>query len=477
MDDDQALSGASTRRSFRAGTWFGVLGNEVSVLLPPTEKHRVPALWELIDEDAAFDVVLDALISSGIRGLPGFVLVANSGGNATVVLRGAARAVFVAGGDEVTLEGAPGTTWVERSLTEVSSMTITVGDDGDGEDFVVAGGLVRIGRLDQPPYAPEPSMTDQPAPSMGAAPPPAEAPADSPPPVPVPAVAPPAPDAGESTVAMSSFSFDDEEPAAEPPRGPMTPPPAEHDHPFAAPPGAPGPAGGPPPPPPAPPPAGPVPGLPDFPPPPVAAPPPSAPPTFPPPPATTPPAPADADWAPGSWTPEPPEPPAFGGPVMPPPPSNVETPTEQFPAAGMPPESGGDLQWDPGQYGPPPPAPAADRPVARLTFSHGESIDVDRVVLIGRAPEARRFGPEEQPRLVTVPSPNHEISSTHLEVRPGTGADQGSAVVTDMGSTNGTVLVQPGMPAEDLQAGLAVPLSPGAIIDLGDGLTISVSAL
>ena len=97
------------------------------------------------------------------------------------------------------------------------------------------------------------------------------------------------------------------------------------------------------------------------------------------------------------------------------------------------------------------------------------------MVLIGRAPEARRFTSTEQPTLITVPSPMHEISSTHVEVRPGSGADHGSAVVTDMGSTNGTVLVQPGLPPEDLKPGIAVQLIPGAIINLGDGLTIQVA--
>lgn len=123
-----------------------------------------------------------------------------------------------------------------------------------------------------------------------------------------------------------------------------------------------------------------------------------------------------------------------------------------------------------------PPAPAVTaRPVAALLLSTGERIDVDRVVVLGRAPEARRFTSTEQPRLVTVPSPQQEISSTHLEVRPGSGADHGSAVVTDLGSTNGTVLVQPGLPAESLKPGIPVQLLPGAVVDLGDGLSITVT--
>lgn len=122
-----------------------------------------------------------------------------------------------------------------------------------------------------------------------------------------------------------------------------------------------------------------------------------------------------------------------------------------------------------------PQVPAVTQPVAQLLVSDGQTIVVDRAVLIGRAPEARRFTSTEQPTLVTVPSRLHEISSTHVEVRPGTGADLGTAVVTDMGSTNGTVLVQPGLGPEDLKPGIAVQLIPGAIINLGDGVTIQVT--
>ena len=82
---------------------------------------------------------------------------------------------------------------------------------------------------------------------------------------------------------------------------------------------------------------------------------------------------------------------------------------------------------------------------------------------------------EDEIGLVTVPSPHQEISSTHLEIRPGEGADQGAAVVTDLGSTNGTVVVQPGLPAEDLRPGIGVQLIPGATIDLGEGVTIQVT--
>lgn len=115
------------------------------------------------------------------------------------------------------------------------------------------------------------------------------------------------------------------------------------------------------------------------------------------------------------------------------------------------------------------------QPVASLVFSTGDVVAVDRTVLVGRAPEARRFASHDQPHVVTVPSPHQEISSTHLEIRPGAGADHGSAIATDLGSTNGTVLAQPGLDAEELKPGIAVSLIPGAVLDLGDGVTIQVT--
>ena len=140
------------------------------------------------------------------------------------------------------------------------------------------------------------------------------------------------------------------------------------------------------------------------------------------------------------------------------------------------------------QVGPPhadferPPIPGQEiapdvvsQPVASLVFSTGDVVAVDRTVLVGRAPEAGRFASHDQPHVVTVPSPHQEISSTHLEIRPGAGADHGSAIATDLGSTNGTVLAQPGLDAEDLKPGIAVSLIPGAVLDLGDGVTIQVT--
>jgi FHA domain len=169
-----------------------------------------------------------------------------------------------------------------------------------------------------------------------------------------------------------------------------------------------------------------------------------------------------------------PVPPPLGGPMMEP----VLTPdppvlAEPAPAEDLEDTQSGGFVAAPAEE--PETAPTS-RPVARLIFSTGEVVDVDRPVVIGRAPGTSPYG-DDRARVVTVPSPHQEISSTHVEIRPGTGADHGSVVATDLGSTNGTVVVQPGLPAEDLRPGIAVALVPGAVVDLGEGVTIQVTSV
>ena len=111
------------------------------------------------------------------------------------------------------------------------------------------------------------------------------------------------------------------------------------------------------------------------------------------------------------------------------------------------------------------------RPVlAVLRASDGSTAEVDRAVLVGRAPSAQRSS-ARTPRLMTVPSPGHDISRTHLEVAP----EGWSVVVTDLHSTNGTILVRPGGPTGSrCRAGEAVPVELGSVMELGDGISVLV---
>ena len=108
--------------------------------------------------------------------------------------------------------------------------------------------------------------------------------------------------------------------------------------------------------------------------------------------------------------------------------------------------------------------------LAVLRASNGSSAEVDRPVLIGRAPSGDRSR-SRTPRLMTVPSPNHDISRTHLEVVP----DDWQIVVTDLNSTNGTILVPPGGgDGQQLAPGEPVPVPVGTVMELGDGVSVLI---
>jgi hypothetical protein len=108
--------------------------------------------------------------------------------------------------------------------------------------------------------------------------------------------------------------------------------------------------------------------------------------------------------------------------------------------------------------------------LAVLRASDGSSAELDRPVLIGRAPSTDRSD-SRAPRLMTVPSPNHDISRTHLEVAP----DGWQIVATDQNSTNGTILVRPGgIDRQELAPGEPVPVQVGSVIELGDGVSVLI---
>jgi hypothetical protein len=354
----------SVTRTVVPGDWYGVLGGSVIVLLPPAAKSRVAGIWEIVDDGAGFDEVLDAVISDGLRGLPGFVLVSGEGRDVKVVIRGAGRAELSTTDGSVTVEGAEDSTWVEQNVNEVTGLRVEVGDAG-GPPYTIDTGLVRVAAVEHPAGAGRPGVLD------------AEA-------VVVPV------SAGPAAPVLEPDEPDEPDEPARPKR--ILPPDPQLEK-------------------------------------------------------AEPPAPERV-----------PEPPTIATPSF--------APVAAAPAPGA-------LDAPPDALGGPG-ASHATASVARLVFSSGEVVDVDRVLVVGRAPDAGRIGGAEQVGIVTVPSPHQEISSTHLEIRPGTAADQGSAVVTDLGSTNGTVVVQPGLPAEDLRPGVGVRLDPGATIDLGEGVTIQV---
>ena len=109
-------------------------------------------------------------------------------------------------------------------------------------------------------------------------------------------------------------------------------------------------------------------------------------------------------------------------------------------------------------------------PPAKLVLSTGQVVAVDRTVLLGRAPQVSRVTNRDLPRLVTLPSPQQDISRTHAEVR----ADGDDVLVTDLHSTNGTLVTRPGDGTRQLTPGEATIIEHGEVVDLGDGVTFTV---
>ncbi len=121
----------------------------------------------------------------------------------------------------------------------------------------------------------------------------------------------------------------------------------------------------------------------------------------------------------------------------------------------------------------PAPIPEPARTTARAVGSTGEEIPLDRPVVLGRKPRVSRVGSGAVPRLVAVPSPEQDISRSHLEIRP----EGASVLVVDLGSTNGTTLLRPGQLPVRLHPNEAVLVVEGDTVDLGEGVTVTFEGL
>jgi hypothetical protein len=100
----------------------------------------------------------------------------------------------------------------------------------------------------------------------------------------------------------------------------------------------------------------------------------------------------------------------------------------------------------------------------------GEALLLDVPCFTGRNPTPPRVVRGDLPRLVRVASTGREVSSTHLEVRQ-LGA---SVIVTDLRSTNGSIVMVPGATPRTLRQGESMVVSPGTLVDIGDDTIIQI---
>ncbi|WP_415630128.1 FHA domain-containing protein, partial [Nocardioides dubius] len=98
----------------------------------------------------------------------------------------------------------------------------------------------------------------------------------------------------------------------------------------------------------------------------------------------------------------------------------------------------------------------------RLTFDTGDTVMVAGLTLVGRSPEGRPGEPVRH--AVALPSQDMSLSKTHAQFHL---AGDGALVVTDRGSTNGSILIRQGV-SRDLTAGRPFTLLPGDRVLFGD---------
>ncbi len=131
-------------------------------------------------------------------------------------------------------------------------------------------------------------------------------------------------------------------------------------------------------------------------------------------------------------------------------PADVLAPTAQQPTPQPAPQ-----QWQQPVAAAPPVQQRPDQqPRWRVHLDNGESFVIAGMALVGRRPEARHG--EQVAHLIPLASADMSVSKTHAQFGP---ASDGTIVIMDRGSTNGTMLVRQGVSRQ------LAPGKPAALVD------------
>lgn len=95
---------------------------------------------------------------------------------------------------------------------------------------------------------------------------------------------------------------------------------------------------------------------------------------------------------------------------------------------------------------------------------------LDAPAFVGRHPSTPRILGSRAVRLVRVASPSREVSATHASFRQ----EGGAVVVTDLDSTNGTIVALAGKDPVTLRQGDSLVVLPGSHVLLGDGVIVEI---
>ncbi|WP_433675237.1 FHA domain-containing protein [Microbacterium gorillae] len=104
----------------------------------------------------------------------------------------------------------------------------------------------------------------------------------------------------------------------------------------------------------------------------------------------------------------------------------------------------------------------------RVVLSTGAVLGLDRPLIVGRRPRIDQGTSDDIPELITVASPTHDISRNHVEIR----RDGEAMTVTDLNTTNGTMLLREGDGPLRLHPGEPTMVLSGDVLDIGDDVTL-----
>ncbi|WP_353988144.1 FHA domain-containing protein [Ruicaihuangia caeni] len=104
-----------------------------------------------------------------------------------------------------------------------------------------------------------------------------------------------------------------------------------------------------------------------------------------------------------------------------------------------------------------------------LKLSTGAEHDLDRPVLVGRAPSVSQVPGGSLPTLLAL-SGEPDVSRNHARFD----VEGDTVLVTDLHSRNGTAVTLPGKAPQLIRKGEPTPVVTGAVIDFGGGTTITV---
>ncbi len=110
-----------------------------------------------------------------------------------------------------------------------------------------------------------------------------------------------------------------------------------------------------------------------------------------------------------------------------------------------------------------------DTIVLTLVVSTGERYPLGWTTIVGRRPEAEPILDGPPPRLVRVPSPQHDVSRSHVEIRrTGSGLE-----ARDLATRNGTRLLRAGRAPVRIPSETPTVLRRGDVLDIGDDVLLS----